>query len=82
MQNHRGRRTADEPTPAELAAIEREWPLIAAELAVVDAEVVLADAEGEASELDARRLANAQATVDALSRTRPVRRSRHNRRTA
>lgn len=31
-----------EPSAEELAAIEREWPLIAAELAVVEAEVVLA----------------------------------------
>ena len=33
-----------EPTAAELAAIEREWPLIAAEMAVVDAEAAVAAA--------------------------------------
>jgi hypothetical protein len=32
----------DEPTDADLAAIEAEWPLIAAELAVVDAEIAAA----------------------------------------
>ena len=31
-----------EPSAEELAEIEREWPLIAAELAVVDAETALA----------------------------------------
>jgi hypothetical protein len=79
MPNQRKQR--DEPTAAELAAIEREWPLIAAELAVVDAEVTIADADGEASELNMRRLRHAEQAVSHLA-ARPVRRSRRTRRTA
>ena len=38
------RRTAwTEPTTADLAEIEREWPLIDAEMALVDAEIRNAD---------------------------------------
>ncbi len=39
-----------EPTARELAAIEREWPLIAADLAILD---------GEVTDLAWRRLAHA-----------------------
>ncbi len=46
-----------EPTRAELDAIEDEWPLIAAELAVVDAETAIA--AGDTGPLAARRLATA-----------------------
>jgi hypothetical protein len=82
MDGSRRRRTADEPTAAELTAIGREWPVIAAELAVVDAEVALANAEGAGTELDARRLLNAEAALDAVRRV-PVRRpGRRSKRTA
>ena len=82
MERSRRRHGADEPTAAELAAIGREWPLIAAELAVVDAEIAIAVSDGVASDLDTRRLLNAQAAVDALRRPRPARRTRRARRTA
>jgi hypothetical protein len=48
------------PTPAELAAIEAEWPLIEAEIAVVDAQIRILTATCP-SELDWRRLRRAQA---------------------
>jgi len=70
-----------EPTAAELAAIEAEWPLIAAELAVTDAEAALV--AGCGGELGRARLTAARrrlATVAAgfepaglgLFRPRPV----------
>lgn len=52
-----------EPTAADLAAIETEWPLIEAELAVVDAEVRALSAAGGLSPLDWRRLRRAQRQV-------------------
>jgi hypothetical protein len=48
------------PSAADLAAIEVEWPLIEAELAVVDAEIRLLACEGGPSVLDWRRLRRAQ----------------------
>lgn len=56
-------REAKEPTHRELRAIEAEWPLIAAELAVVDAEVSALQTGVESSELDRRRLRRAQARL-------------------
>ena len=55
----------DEPSPGALAAIEAEWPLIAAELAVLDAEIALINAadHGGPSPLDWRRLRRAEARV-------------------
>ncbi|GAA2352315.1 hypothetical protein Cme02nite_26110 [Catellatospora methionotrophica] len=53
---------ADEPTgptAAELAAIELEWPLIAAELEVTSAEIVLLTSTAP-TELDWRRLRRAE----------------------
>ncbi|WP_018638629.1 DUF6284 family protein [Parafrankia elaeagni] len=52
-----------EPSARELAAIEREWPLIAADLAVLDAEITIldTDAAGQVSDLAWRRLAHAHA---------------------
>lgn len=47
------------PTPAELAAIEAEWPLIAAELDVVTAECRLA-ASGDELAIRAHRRAVAR----------------------
>ncbi len=55
----------DEPSAAELAAIEAEAPLIAAELAWLDAEITMLDAHerGGPSPLDWRRLRRAEAQV-------------------
>lgn len=55
--------TATEPQPWELAAIEQEWPLIAAELALLDAEIVALQVEGGLSGLDWRRLRRAERFV-------------------
>ncbi|WP_431928545.1 DUF6284 family protein [Micromonospora wenchangensis] len=54
-----------EPTPVDLAAIDAEWPLIAAELDVLDAEISLfyADDRGGPSPLDWRRLRRAESRV-------------------
>ncbi|MGX4658062.1 DUF6284 family protein [Micromonospora sp. SCSIO 07396] len=54
-----------EPTAADLAAIEAEWPLIAAELDVLDAEITLLNAidQGGPTALDWRRLRRAEARV-------------------
>ncbi|MEU5932825.1 MULTISPECIES: DUF6284 family protein [Micromonospora] len=54
-----------EPTPKALAAIETEWPLIEAELSVLDAEIILMYAadHGGPSPLDWRRLRRAEARV-------------------
>ncbi|WP_328342082.1 DUF6284 family protein [Micromonospora sp. NBC_00421] len=54
-----------EPSAADLAAIEAEWPLIAAELDVLDAEIALLNAidQGGPTALDWRRLRRAEARV-------------------
>lgn len=71
---------ATEPTAADLAAIESEWPLIAAELDVLDAEITMLYAEdhGGPTALDWRRLRRAEARVtraaaDLSTRTDPRR---------
>ncbi|GIE96685.1 DUF6284 family protein [Paractinoplanes rishiriensis] len=58
-------RITEEPTAAELDAIEAEWPLIAAELDVLDAEIHLINAadHGGPTDLDWRRLRRAEARV-------------------
>jgi hypothetical protein len=49
------------PSAADLAAIDREWPLIEAELAVVDAEIAAAlSGPGGPCPLDWRRVRRAQ----------------------
>lgn len=55
----------DGPTVAELDAIEAEWPLIAADLDVLDAEITIINAadHGGPSPLDWRRLRRAEARV-------------------
>ncbi|GAA1566734.1 hypothetical protein GCM10009789_20290 [Kribbella sancticallisti] len=58
----------EEPTAAELAAIELEWPLIAAELDLLDAEISRITAGPAASPLDRRRIRRAQRRVLAVSR--------------
>ena len=50
-----------EPSARELRAIEAEWPAIAAELAVTDAEIAAARLGDEMSELERRRLRRRQA---------------------
>jgi hypothetical protein len=51
------------PTADDLAAIEAEWPRIAAEIELVDAEIRALTAEGGPSPLDWRRLRRAEARV-------------------
>ena len=52
-----------EPSTADLAAIDREWPLIEAEIALVDAEIRVLTNDGGPSELDWRRLRRAEERV-------------------
>jgi len=52
-----------EPSLVDLAGIEAEWPLIEAELAVVDAEIHLLARAGGPSVLDWRRLRRAEQRV-------------------
>jgi hypothetical protein len=52
-----------EPATTDLAAIEREWPLTAAELDLVDAEVTALCAGERLPELDRRRLHRAEHRV-------------------
>jgi hypothetical protein len=53
----------EEPTPAELAAIEAEWPLILAELDQLDAEIAELTTGPYMSELDRRRIRRAERRV-------------------
>jgi hypothetical protein len=55
----------DEPSASELDAIEAEWPLIAADLDVLDAEIAIINAadRGGPTVLDWRRLRRAEARV-------------------
>ena len=54
-----------EPSAADLAAINAEWPLIAAEMDLLDAEIrmMVAADQGGPSQLDWRRLRRAEARV-------------------
>ncbi|TDW18585.1 DUF6284 family protein [Kribbella kalugense] len=58
----------EDPIAAELAAIECEWPLIAAELDVLDAEIALINSAPNASELDRRRVRRAEHRVLTVKR--------------
>ena len=65
------------PSTAELDAIEVEWPLIAAELDVLDAEIAIINAadRGGPTSLDWRRLRRAEAHVTRVAAdlaSRPV----------
>jgi hypothetical protein len=62
--------SSEEPTAAELAEIEQEWPLIAAELELLDAEISYITAGPAASVLDRRRVRRAQRRVLAAGRER------------
>lgn len=54
---------AEEPTPAELAAIEDEWPVIAAELDIIAAECRLAASRDELGIRAHRRAVTHLATI-------------------
>lgn len=56
---------SNEPTNADLDAIDAEWPLIDAELSLLDAEIALINAAdyGGPSPLDWRRFRRAEARV-------------------
>ena len=58
----------DGPTAADLAAIEAEWPLIAAELDLLDAEVAVITAGRSATPLDWRRVRRAEHRIIAVTR--------------
>ncbi len=59
-------RSLNGPSRADLRAIEAEWPLIAAEIAVVDAEIALAVTGDGASEIGRRRLDQAVSGANEL----------------
>jgi hypothetical protein len=59
----------DEPSSADLSAIEREWPPIAAELELLDAQLLLTTGGGQASGLDPRRVRRAARRLLAIRRT-------------
>ncbi|TCO45542.1 hypothetical protein EV646_108165 [Kribbella antiqua] len=58
----------EEPTPADLAAIEQEWPLITAELDLLDAQIAYINAGPAASVLDRRRVRRAEHRVMVVAR--------------
>lgn len=60
--------SSEAPSPADLAAIEREWPLIAAELDLLDAEISYINAGPAASPLDRRRVRRAERRVLEIGR--------------
>ncbi|WP_405095559.1 DUF6284 family protein [Micromonospora sp. NBC_01412] len=68
-----------EPNRTDLAEIEREWPLIAAELDLVDAEITMIYAEdnGGPSPLDWRRLRRAESRVIRTAAEVAARRAGH-----
>lgn len=55
--------SSEEPSPADLAGIEREWPLIAAELDLLDAQIAFINAGPYASALETRRVRRAERRV-------------------
>lgn len=59
---------SQEPSAADLAGIEQEWPLIAAELDLLDAQIDFINAGPYASVLDRRRVRRAERRVLDLSR--------------
>ena len=56
------------PSPAALAAIDAEWPLIAAELDLLDAQIAFINAGPYASVLDRRRVRRAERRVLEIGR--------------
>jgi len=57
---------SEDPSPTELAAIEQEWPLITAELDLLDAQIAYLNASP--SVLDRRRVRRAEHRVLAVGR--------------
>ncbi|MFC9694665.1 DUF6284 family protein [Kribbella sp. NPDC056951] len=57
----------DEPSAADLAAIELEWPLIAAEQHLLDAEIAFINAGNNVSALDRRRIRRAEHRVQVIA---------------
>lgn len=53
----------DEPRPCDLAAIEDEWPVIAAELDELDCVIRIVTAAHSPTEVDVRRYRHAQRQV-------------------
>ncbi|MGW1344254.1 DUF6284 family protein [Kribbella sp. NPDC002412] len=58
----------EEPTAADLAGIEQEWPLIAAELDLLDAQIAFINAGPYASVLERRRIRRAEHRVLEIGR--------------
>lgn len=52
-----------EPSPAELSAIEAEWPSIVEELARLDQEIAALTSRSRVCELDVRRVRRARRAV-------------------
>jgi hypothetical protein len=59
---------SQEPSAADLAGIEQEWPLIAAELDLLDAQIAFINAGPYASVLETRRIRRAERRVLEISR--------------
>jgi len=57
-----------EPSAADLAAIEEEWPVIVRDLAVLDAEIRSLTGSGRVDELAVRRVRRARRRVLAPAR--------------
>jgi hypothetical protein len=57
-----------EPTAADLAEIEQEWPLIAAELDLLNAEIACITLGESVSALDRRRVRRAERRILAVAR--------------
>ncbi|MEV4267785.1 DUF6284 family protein [Kribbella sp. NPDC049584] len=55
--------SGEEPSAADLTTIENEWPLIAAELDLLNAEIAFINAGPHASELETRRVRRAERRV-------------------
>lgn len=60
--------SSEEPSAADLAGIEAEWPLIAAELDLLDAQIAFINAGPHASELETRRVRRAERRVMRVGR--------------
>ncbi|MFF1818610.1 DUF6284 family protein [Kribbella sp. NPDC058245] len=58
----------DEPSAADLVAIELEWPLIAAELDLLDAQITQLSTGPNMSDIDRRRVRRAEHRVLAVTR--------------
>jgi hypothetical protein len=57
------RNRSPEPTAADLAGIEQEWPLIEAEIALLDAQITILNGPAVPTDLDRQRIRRAQRRV-------------------